>query len=137
MMKPLKTRAVNQSDYVVYWNKAEEFYETMQHAYQKRMWTSVGLNAVHCVISSCDALLVKSRGIRAAGDDHMQAVELLSSSGIDGVEKQAATVRRIIAKKNAIAYDDREFREDDASDIFKQVERFYRWAFEYLNKRKF
>ena len=135
MMKRLKTRAVNQGEYVVYWNKAEEFYDTMQHAYKNRMWTSVGLNAVHCVISSCDALLVKSQGIRAAGDDHMQAIELLGRSSIDGIEKQTATVRRIIAKKNVIAYEDREFRESDASDIFKQVERFYKWAFEYLNRK--
>lgn len=134
MMKHLKTRTVNQSEYVVYWNKAEEFYETMQHAFKNRMWTAVGLNAVHCVISSCDALLVKSQGLRAAGDDHMQAVELLGRSPIDGIEKQAATVRRIIAKKNVIAYENREFRESDASDIFKQAERFYKWAFEYLNK---
>ncbi len=135
MMKHLKTRAVNQSEYVVYWNKAEEFYDTMQHAYKNRMWTSVGLNAVHCVISSCDALLVKSQGIHAAGDDHMQAAELLGRSPIDGIEKQIATVRRIIAKKNVIAYENREFRETDASDIFKQAERFYNWAFKYLNKK--
>jgi HEPN domain-containing protein len=135
MMKHLKTRAVDQSEYIVYWNKAEEFYDTMQHAYKNRMWTSVGLNAVHCVISSCDALLVKSQGIRAAGDDHMQAVELLGRSSIDGIEKQAATVRRIIAKKNVIAYENRDLRESDASDISKQAERFYKWAVEYLNKR--
>ena len=135
MMKHSKTRAINQSDYVVYWNKAEEFYDSMQHAYKNRMWTSVGLNAVHCVISSCDALLVKSQGLRSAGEDHMQVVELLTHSPIEGVEKQAATVRRIIAKKNVIAYENREFRESDASDIFKQAERFYKWAFEFLNKK--
>ena len=109
--------------------------DTMQHAYKNRMWTSVGLNAVHCVISTCDSLLVKSQGIRATGDDHLQLVELLGRSPVEGVEKQAATVRRIIAMKNVIAYENREFRESDTSDIFKQVERFYKWAFEYLNER--
>ena len=134
-MKQLKTRAVDKSEYVVFWNKAEEFYEMMQHAYQNRKWAAVGLNAVHCVISACDALLVKFQGLRAAGDDHLQAIELLSHASIDGIEKQTATVRRIIAKKNAIAYDNKEFRESDAADIFKQSQRFYQWAFEYLNKR--
>ena len=134
MMKHLKIRAVDQREYKAYWNKSEEFYDTMQHAYKNRMWTAVGLNAVHCVISSCDALLVKSQGIRACGDDHMQAVELLGRSSISGVEKQTAAVRRIIAKKNVIAYESREFRESEASDIFKQTERFYRWASGYLNK---
>jgi hypothetical protein len=135
MMKYLKTRSVDQSEYVVYWNKAEEFYETMQHAFKNRMWTAVGLNAVHCVISSCDALLMKSQGLRSSGEDHMQTVELLARVPVAGVEKQVASVRRIIAKKNAIAYDNREFRETDASDIFKQAQRFYLWAFEYLNKK--
>ena len=134
-MKHLKTRAVDQNEYVAYWNKAEEFYETMQHAYKNRMWAAVGLNAVHCVISSCDALLVKSQGIRSASEDHMQAIELLTHAPVAGIEKQAATVRRIIAKKNVIAYESRAFRESDASDIFKQAERFYHWAFEYLNKK--
>ena len=136
MTKQLKTRIVEQCEYVVYWNKAEEFYESMQHAYKNRMWTSVGLNAVHCAISSCDALLVKSQGIRAAGDDHMQAIALLARAPIAEIEKQVASVRRIIAKKNVIAYENREFRESDASDIFKQAERFYRWAFGYLNKKQ-
>ena len=135
MMKHLKTRAVDQSQYVVYWNKAEEFYEAMQRVYKGRLWTAVGLNAVHCVISSCDALLVKAQGIRPGGEDHMQAIELLARAPVLEIEKQVATVRRIIAKKNVIAYENREFRESDASEIFKQTERFYKWAFEYLNRK--
>lgn len=135
MMKPLRMRAVNQSEYTGYWNKAEEFFEVMEHAHKNRMWSAVGLNAVHCVISASDALLVKFQGIRAAEDDHMRALELLASSSIVGIDKQVATVRRIIAKKNIIAYESREFRESEALDILKQAERFYRWAFEILNKR--
>ncbi|MFA5363347.1 MAG: hypothetical protein WC335_08965 [Candidatus Omnitrophota bacterium] len=134
MMKYLKTRAVDRNDYVVFWNKAEEFYEIMRHAYQNRMWAAVGLNGVHCVISSCDAVLVKSQGIRSAGEDHLQAVELLGRVSVSGIEKQTAAARRIIAKKNIIAYENREFRESEAADIYKQAERFYLWAFEYLNK---
>lgn len=135
MMKPLRTRAVNQSEYTGYWNKAEEFFEVMEHAHKNRMWSAVGLNAVHCVISASDALLVKFQGIRAAEDDHMRALELLASSPIAGIDRQVVTVRRIIAKKNIIAYESREFRESEASDIFRQAERFYRWAFEVLNKK--
>ncbi len=135
MIKYLKTRAVDQGQYTIYWNKAEEFYEMMQHAFKNRMWTAVGLNAVHCVISSCDALSVKFQGLRSSGEDHMQTVDLLTRIPVAGVEKQVASIRRIIAKKNAIAYDNREFRESDAAEIFKQVERFYQWVFEYLNKK--
>ena len=121
MMKHLRTRAVNQGEYIGYWNKAEEFYEVMAHAHKNRMWSAVGLNAVHCVISSCDAVLVKSQGIRAAEGDHTRALELLVNAPIVGVEKQAIAMRRIIAKKNIIAYESREFRENEALDIFKQA----------------
>ncbi len=78
---------------------------------------------------------MKSQGIRSAGEDHMHALELLMHAPVAGIEKQAAAVRRIIAKKNVIAYENRAFRESDASDISKQAERFYRWAFDYLNKK--
>lgn len=135
MIQHLKARQVDQSKYVIYWNKAEEFYEIMRQAHKQRMWTAVGLNAVHCAISSCDALLVYSQGIRAAGENHMLATDLLAKAPIEGIQKQVATVRRIIAKKNVIAYENREFRQSDASDILKQAERFYRWAFDYLNKK--
>jgi len=135
MIKHMKTRQVDQSQYIIYWNKAEEFYEIMLQAYKQRMWTAVGLNAVHCAISSCDALLVHAQGIRAAGENHMQAVELLVQAPIVGIQRQAASVRRIIAKKNVIAYEDREFRQSDATDILKQAERFYCWTFDYLNKK--
>ncbi len=135
MMKQFKTKSVDSGDYVIYWNKAEEFYETMQHAYKSRMWTAVGLNAVHCAVSLCDALLVKSQGIRSTGEGHLQVVELLSRAPIPGVQKRAAAVRRIVAKKNVVAYENREFRASDATDIFKQIERFHLWAFEALNKK--
>ena len=135
MIKHMKIRQVNQNTYVIYWNKAEEFYETMQQAYKQRMWTAIGLNAVHCAISSCDALLVRSQGIRAAGENHMQAIDLLAKAPVEGIQKQVAAIRRIIAKKNVIAYENREFRQSDASDILKQAKRFYRWTFDYLNKK--
>ncbi|MDP3789703.1 MAG: hypothetical protein Q8R48_04800, partial [Candidatus Omnitrophota bacterium] len=73
-------------------------------------------------------------GIRSVSDDHMDAVDLLmripkvSSSG------EANTFKRIIAKKNLIAYDCREFRQGEAIDISRQTERFYNWTLENLPK---
>ena len=136
MIKKTKIRQVDKGDYVIYLNKAEEFYETMHQAYKKRMWTAVGLNAVHCAISSCDAILVYSKGLRSSGENHMQVLDLLTQTPtISGISKQVSSVRRIIAKKNVIAYENREFRQSDATDILKQAERFYTWAFSYLNKK--
>mgnify|MGYP001602747214 CR=1 FL=1 len=51
-----------------------------------------------------------------------------------GFKDLLAEVVQLIGKAVNERMKSKEFRESDASDIFKQVERFYRWAFEYLNK---
>lgn len=134
MMKNLKIRKAQKQEYKIYWNKAECFYEAMVNSYQNNLWPSVGLMAVHCTISLCDALLVKTSGIRSIGDGHNQAVELLTREKIGGIDKQITTVKRIIAKKNVIAYEGREFRKTEADEIYQHAERFYQWATNYLVK---
>ena len=128
MTKKFKVVAEEKGNFGVFWNKARQFYDTMHHAQKTEKWAALGLNAVHCVISASDALLVRFLGQRAAGDDHMQASGILSRLPIDGVDEQVANYKRIIAKKNAIAYENREFRQTEALDIAKQTERFYRLA---------
>ena len=67
-------------------------------------------------------------GIRTAGEDHMQAIDLLMRLPPAVEDDEAATFKRIIAKKNLIAYENREFRQTEAIDILKLAERFHRWA---------
>jgi len=127
--KKIKSKTVEKGDYKIYLNKAREFYEIMLKAKEAGKWTAVGLNAVHCVISCCcDALLVFHLGIRSMGDDHGQVAELLVRLPLKDLNREAAVFKRIIAKKNVIAYENREFREMEAIDILKLTERFYRWT---------
>ena len=126
--KKKKIVNVEKNDYKIFLNKAKDFYDIMLKARDTENWTAVGLNAVHCAISCCDAMLTFHSGIRSAGDEHMQAVDLLMrlpSTTEDGI---ANTFKRIIAKKNRIAYENREFRQIEAIDILKLAERFYRWT---------
>lgn len=132
--KNIKTTAVNKSDYIIYLKKANDFYETTQKASDSELWAAVGLNAVHCAISCCDALLAFYLGIRSVSDDHMDAVDLLMRISQAKSSGEANTYKRIIAKKNLIAYDCREFRQSEAVDISKQAERFYRWTLSNLPK---
>lgn len=128
MAKRKKIVSVEKNDYKIFLKKAKDFYEITLKARDTGNWTATGLNAVHCAISCCDAMLIFHLGIRSAGEDHMQAVDLLARlpSTIEGGE--AATFKRIIAKKNLIAYENREFRQAEAIDILKLAERFYRWT---------
>lgn len=133
-MTPKKIKIVNveKNDYKVFLKKAKDFYEIMLKARDTENWTAVGLNAVHCAISCCDAMLTFHLGIRSAGEDHMQAVYLLVRLPPAVEEDETNTFKRIIAKKNVIAYENREFRQTEARDILKLAERFYRWTFSRL-----
>lgn len=126
--KKLKTVIVSKNDYKIFLGKAKDFYEVMLSARDTGNWTSVGLNAVHCAISCCDCILTFHLGIRSSGEDHMQAVDLLLRLPPDIQEGGANIFKRIIVKKNVIAYECREFRQSEALDILKLAERFYRWT---------
>lgn len=130
--KKIKTVAVEKGDYKIYYKKARDFYDTMLAAKDAGNWTAVGLNAVHCAISSCDAMLVFHLGIRSSGEDHIQAADLILRLSQSNVSTAASTFKRIIAKKNLIAYENREFRQTEANDIIKLTERFYRWVLSSL-----
>ena len=126
--KKLKALAVNKNDYKIYLGKARDFYKAMQKAKDSEIPTAVGLNAGHCAISCCDAMLTFHLGVRSSGEDHMQAVELLSRIPKIASSSEASAFKRIIVKKSLIAYDCREFRQSEALDIAKLTDRFYNWV---------
>jgi len=132
--KKTKTAAVNRDGYIIYLKKANDFYVITQKASDSELWAAVGLNAVHCAISCCDALLAFYLGIRSVSDDHMDAADLLMRIPQAKSSGEANTYKRIIAKKNLVAYDCREFRQSEAIDISKQAERFYNWTLSNLPK---
>jgi len=127
--KKIKTKAIMRSEYRTYLKKATEFYDTMLHAKKTGMWNAVGLNAVHCAISSSDAMLVFYEGIRSASDDHLAVIDLLSTSiKSPDVKSKCETLRKILVKKSIIEYEDRDFTQKEALEILKLTERFYSWV---------
>ena len=133
--KKSKTREISRSNYTIYLKKANEFYQTMYQAEKVENWNAAGLNGVHAIISLIDALLVKYKGIRSAEEDHNMVIKLFNSSIgniITDVKSKGSIARRIIAKKNLIAYENREFLKSEALGMLKQVERFYQWAVGFL-----
>ena len=131
----IRSKSLEKSQYRIYLKKAEEFYETMLQAQELDNWNAVGLNAVHCAISSADALLVFYRGIRSTEETHQRVVDLLLSlTDLPDIKSKASTLKRILAKKNIIAYEDRDFNRNDALEISKHAERFLNWVKSLLPK---
>lgn len=127
-----KAQSEEKGSYSVYLDRARQFYETMHISQKSGRWSAVGLNAVHCAISMNDALTVFFLRKRSLGGDHRLASNLLSEIPIEDVNNQATNYKRILAKKNAVAYEEREFKQNEALEIAKQAERFYKWGTGHL-----
>ncbi len=129
-----RTRSADRASATNYLKKAEEFFESMNHALQVERWNAVGLNAVHCAISSCDAVLVYYTRQRSASPDHETAVYLLNDlTKVPDARQKADTLRRILNQKNEIEYEDRTYTAREAAEIAKLTERFYHWSREKVS----
>ncbi len=127
------TRHVERSGAATYLKKASEFFESMQQAVAAGRWNAAGLNAVHCAISACDAVLVYYTEQRSAGPDHDTAAYLLAElPKVPEAKQKAETLRRIVQEKHVIEYEDRDFTAHEAAELVKLTERFYRWAKELV-----
>lgn len=131
--RPNRVRRVDQTGAHIYLKKATEFFGSMQQAMQAERWNAVGLNAVHCAISACDAVLVRHMGQRSASLDHDAAASLLRAlTNVPDVQQKTETLLRILTEKNLIEYEEREITRHDATELAKLTERFYRWANDQL-----
>lgn len=123
------TRPVSEQEALSYLRKAEEFYLTMVEAFQKGRWNAAGLAGVHCAISATDALLGKKAGVRSSGESHLDAVHLLKQHVADpGVGAQSQRLYRVLSEKSLVEYDNREFREVEASTVVRDVGRYFEWV---------
>lgn len=129
LAKKIKTKAIERREYKTYLKKASEFYDMMLQAKKRGKWNAVGLNAVHCAISSSDAMFVFYAGIRSISDDHLAVIDLLSNSiKLPDVKSKRETLRKILVQKSIIEYEDRDFTQKEALEILKLTERFYSWV---------
>ena len=123
------TKKIEKALYRDYLKKSTDFYRGMKSAMGESNWNSVGLEAVHCAISANDALLTYFGGIRSVSKDHKDAVRLMQDLfKTDDAKKNVNHLRRVIAKKNVVEYENRSFTRSEAEEIFNQAERFLDWV---------
>ncbi len=132
--KFIKTQQVEKSSFKDFLSKATDFYRGIEVNQKENLWCVMGLCSVHATISAGDALTTNYLGVRSTAEDHRQTKDLLLRIHIDGMEQYTNMYERIIAKKNAIAYERRYFTEKEALEVGKQAQRFYDWAIKQLPK---
>ena len=129
MVGRVQIRNVKRSYAKNYLNKARQFSTAMHTAIDVGDWDAAGLNAVHCGLSSNDALLVAMHGVRSSSPSHADSIRLLDSLvEVKGVKSASTQLQRLIAKKNLIEYEERLFKESEAREAVKNADRFLAWA---------
>jgi len=114
--------------------KAEECFNAMNESYSKAEWNMAVIAAVHCGISSADALTVKFKGVRHSGMRHEGVVKLLNTLDIPEAYKKNRQLLNILRLKSAAEYEHKLMSQSDASEAVRDTERFYKWVKEVLKE---
>lgn len=131
MVDVVETQKVEKHLYSNYFRKAGEYLDGMKDELANKRWNLAALAGVHCAISACDALTIFFLGKRHKGIKHADAAKLLTSiEGIDSRElgEKSSQFISILDFKTPVEYDKTMFKESDARELAKRVERFYSWV---------
>jgi len=127
-----RTRKVDPGHHRVYLQRAGELIDSVADAEVRGHSVSAGLAAVHAAIAAGDAVTVARLGLRSIGPDHEAAIGLLSRCGAKGAEGGAKQLKRVLAVKNLLAYEDRLPTEHEARDVAERARRLFAWASQVL-----
>ncbi len=130
MAKEIRTRAVSRELCKNYLRKAEEFHRCMEQSHSTGDWNACVVNAIHCAISSADAMTVFYLGFRHAGERHQDVLQLLQEIDITSKEIQSKNrqLSSLLTIKNRAEYEERLMSKSDAENALKACKRFHEWA---------
>ncbi len=122
----IKTRQVSKYFYRNYLERAEDCYETMNERYSKGKYISTVINAIHCCISTADALTVFFKEQRHAGENHLETVNLLKTLNIPELTNKISFFKEVIELKNNAEYGERTLSKNDADLAVRNTEKFFK-----------
>ena len=130
----MKTRNVDKSKYKNYLIKAEEFFDIMNESFNKQEYNAVVLNAIHCAISSADALTVFYKGLRHAGERHEDVISLLNTLDMKNFHNKNRQLLNLLQLQTKTLDEEKLMTESNASDSIKNASRFFNWVKELLKE---
>ena len=126
---------MSKSEVRAYLQKAGEHLTEAQSALEDNSLDSAGLLAVHAVISGADAVTGYHGRCRSTSPDHRDTVRILEEvlpQDVKGRAEQVHRFRRIVGKKNLVAYEGRRLSDREASYLVEQSRRFLNWVREVV-----
>jgi HEPN domain-containing protein len=120
--------AVRAGAHRTYLKKAQEFARAMERDLEGGDLNAAASAASHSVISACDALLARHRGVRSRARDHGAVLRLIETTGLEGVRRKADQAEFVLSLKQVAEYDDRDIPAADAAEAVKRARRFLEWV---------
>lgn len=123
----MKTRPVDRFRAKDYLKRAEECKNAMDRAFESGDWNACVINAVHCAISSADALCIFKKGLRNAGESHRDSIALFLNidPASDEIKRNVNHLSRLLDIKTDAEYGEKLSSQNDAEQAKKHAERLF------------
>jgi HEPN domain-containing protein len=125
---PPRTVVVPQGEHAHFLAKAKEFAETARMALEDQRLNSAGLEAIHAVISACDAVTVARLGLRCKSEDHRDVLHLLSRLKEEGLSEVHRQVSQVLSVKSMVEYGGAGLSSEETTRVVVQAERVVKWV---------
>jgi HEPN domain-containing protein len=125
-----RTKSVSREKYEVFWKRARQYQDSMEDSFSRGAYDACVSHAVHCAISSIDAITVLRIGKKSSAQNHNEIVMLLKDTRThDESEKGKIidSIFRLIEMKTLAEYEDKSMSKGDAEkavDFCKKVFNF-------------
>ena len=109
---------------------ADVFFQGAEVAKEFEYWNAAGVLIIHAAIAYTDAITIKVGGVKSAGADHMDAIDLMREVAmLDETGRRACThLARMIEQKNLVSYSGEIYGKGDAEMLWKHLARYRSWA---------
>lgn len=128
----MKTRNVEKHLYKNYLKKSEEFMNACNDSFAKEEWDAAVINAVHSGISAGDALTIFFKGLRHAGENHEDVIQLLNTLDLYDIKDKNRHILNLLNVKNKSEYEETLMTRKNAEDAKRSAERFLSYVKENL-----
>lgn len=122
MPKQTRTRPVSSAQVRAYVGKAEEYLSAATTELDADRPIAATSLAIHAGINAADAVTGVRLGVRAAGQDHDEAIGLLRTAGPDGVAV-AKELGRLLPMKNRAEYEPDDIPKSEAARAVERARR--------------
>jgi hypothetical protein len=95
---------------------------------------SAGLEAIHAVISACDAVTVARLGLRCKGEDHRDVLHLLGRIKEEGLSEVHRQVSQVLSVKSMVEYGGAGLSFEETTRVVVQAERVVKWVTEQIKE---